>query len=123
MRVEANGCVPPVASPGKDSMTLARWCHVLNRKSTNFSVCVVCWPEERWLCVVKAPNEKTFCARNVLLSHFISQAVPSWNLKPNSRRVKTDCTHKGKDKLMAVKIFISVSETSAKANRKQKITL
>lgn len=79
-------------------MTLARLCHVLNRKSTNFPVYVVCWPKERWLCVVKAANEKAFCSRNVPLLHFISQEVPPWNVNPNSRRVKIDLAYKGKDK-------------------------
>lgn len=73
-------------------MTLARLCHVLSRKSTTFPVYVVCWPKERWLCVVKAANEKTFCARNALLLYFISEEVPPWNVNPNSRRVKTDLT-------------------------------
>lgn len=72
MIVQVNGCVSSVASPGKGSMTLAKLCHVLNRKSTNFPVCVICWPQERWMCVVKAANKKTFCARNVPLLHFIS---------------------------------------------------
>lgn len=96
MIVQANGCVSPVASPGKGSMTLAMSCHVLSRKSTNFPVCVICWPKERWLCVVKAANEKTFCAKNVPLLHFISQEVPPWNVNPNSKRVDTDHAHRTK---------------------------
>lgn len=84
MIFQANGCVPPAASPGKDSVTLARSHHVLKRKSANFPICVACWPKERWLCVVKAANEKTFCAGNVPLFHFISQVVPPRNANLNS---------------------------------------
>lgn len=70
--------------------------------------------------MVKAANEKIFCARNVPLLHFISQEVPSWNIlvNLNSRRVKRDCAHKSKDKYMVVEIFIPVSET-CKINRKR----
>lgn len=101
-------------------MTLARLCHVLNRKSTTFPVYVVCWPKERWLCVAKGANEKTFCARNAPPLHFISQEVPPWNANPNSRRVKTDLAHNSRNKWMVVKIFIPVSEPFAKTNRKKK---
>lgn len=106
MIVQVNGCVPSVASPGKGSMTLAKLCHVLNRKSTNFPVCVICWPQERWMCVVRAANKKTFCARNVPLLHFISQEVPPWNVNPNSKKVKTDLAYMCKEKQTVVKIFI-----------------
>lgn len=66
-------CAPSVASLGKGSMTLARLCPVLNRKSANFPICIILWPKERRLCVVKAANEKTFCERNVPLSHLIQR--------------------------------------------------
>lgn len=106
--------------PWQGQHNLGKIVHVLNRKSTHFPVCVVSRPKERWLCVVKAANEKAFCVRNVPLLNFISQEVPSWNVNPNSRRAKTDRAHKGKDKQMVVEIFIPVSDPSAKANNKGK---